>query len=71
MWTCARYLQSANRPCPKSKCREGKDTEGSLISCPNCPKCIYFANDNESHYDDFEECQCNFRKNNTPLKCEG
>ena len=33
------------------------------LKCPNCPKWIYTDDDNESHYDDFEEFgQCEMRK---------
>ena len=33
------------------------------LKCPNCPKWIYTDDDNESHYDDFEEFgQCETRK---------
>ena len=39
------------------------------LKCPNCPKWIYTDNDNESHYDDFEEFgQCEIRKKNAPGK---
>ena len=31
--------------------------------CPNCPGWIYSDNENEDHYDDFDEYgQCNYRK---------
>ena len=33
--------------------------------CPNCPKWIYCDDQNESHYDDFDEFgQCEYRKSN-------
>ena len=33
--------------------------------CPNCPKWIYCDNENESHYDDYEEFgQCEVRRKN-------
>jgi hypothetical protein len=33
------------------------------LKCPNCPKWIYTDDDNESHYDDFEEFgQCDIRE---------
>ena len=36
------------------------------LKCPNCPKWIYTDDDNESHYDDFEEFgQCETRKKNS------
>ena len=42
--------------------------------CPNCPKWIYHDDENEEHYDDFEEfgrCEARKEKKSSPLRFRG